>query len=523
MKTKYIILLFALLGCTELFAETPRLVINIVAGSMRAEDLSRYKANFQMNGLRRMMLDGTYYTNSRYNYLQTTSAVSLATLSTGAMPSTHGIIGNHWVDYTTNEVITLIDEKEPATDHIIAPTLSETVLRQSPASEVITVACDASSAFITSGNRGGEVYWLDDDCKWEHKSYMGHSLPRWVMQHNKEKTPQSFIRDTWNTRLDYKKYINKRAFDITLTENTTRRRDRVEIKGQSRLTLHSDAEKMRYTPAGNEALFGFAKQAIIQYEMGNDKTPDVLNICLDPLRYITEAYGPESVEVEDMYYRLDYELADFLQFIALQPYAKETVIVFTSAHGTSPSFDVAGADKHRFNSRQFEVIVNGFLNVRYGSGNWVVAYDNKNLWLNHNLIYQRGISLAQVQNEVVTFAMQFSGISHALSASAMRNSYFGSGYAQKMQNSYYPRRSGDVVINLLPEWIEEQYRCVSSSGSMYGYDTQVPLIFYGEALPRTRINRPVDQTSVAPTLAHILGITEPAASEGSVLDELINF
>ena len=56
---------------------------------------------------------------------------------------------------------------------------------------------------------------------------------------------------------------------------------------------------------GNTAVLGFAKQAIAQFKLGDDATPDLLNICLDTPRRISEAYGPESVEVEDMYYRLN--------------------------------------------------------------------------------------------------------------------------------------------------------------------------------------------------------------------------
>ncbi len=128
----------------------------------------------------------------------------------------------------------------------------------------------------------------------------------------------------------------------------------------------------------------------------------------------------------------------------------------------------------------------------------------------------------EVQNEVAIFAMQFRGVSHALSATAMRTSYFGSGYARKMQNSFYPRRSGDVILNLMPGWIEEQERCWSSSGSMYGYDTQVPLVFYGVGVGPQRIKRRMDMTAVAPTVARMLEITEPAASEGEVLPEIID-
>ena len=223
-----------------------------------------------------------------------------------------------------------------------------------------------------------------------------------------------------------------------------------------------------------------------------------------------------------MYYRLDRDLADFLTFVFAYVKDQNAMVVLTSDHGTSSSFDLGELPAERFNARQFEVIVNGFLNVRYGIGNWVVAYNDLCLWLNHNLIYERGLNLAEVQNEVAIFAMQFGGVSHALAASAMRASYFGSGYARRMQNSFYPRRSGDVILNLMPGWIEEEDRCRAASGSMYGYDTEVPLVFYGKDAGAMRVNRRIDMTAVAPTLARLAGVREPAASEGSPLEEIVD-
>ena len=187
--------------------------------------------------------------------------------------------------------------------------------------------------------------------------------------------------------------------------------------------------------------------------------------------------------------KLDRDLADFLTFVFAQVRDGNATVVLTSDHGTSPSYDATTEEPDRFNARQFEVIVNGFLNVRYGTGDWVVTYGDKCIWLNHNLIYERGLDLADVQNEVAIFAMQFRGVSHALSATAMRSSYFGSGYARRMQNSFYPRRSGDVILNLMPGWIEERDRCRSMSGSMYGYDTEVPLVFYGTGAGQQHVRR----------------------------------
>ena len=104
-----------------------------------------------------------------------------------------------------------------------------------------------------------------------------------------------------------------------------------------------------------------------------------------------------------------------------------------------------------------------------------------------------------------------------MSAEAMRGSYFGSGYGRKIQNGFYPRRSGDVIINLMPGWIEEKDDERSSSGSMYRYDTQVPLIIFGGGVVRGKVGDKVDITSLATTLSHIIGVSTPSAAEGEML------
>ncbi len=83
-----------------------------------------------------------------------------------------------------------------------------------------------------------------------------------------------------------------------------------------------------------------------------------------------------------MYYQLDRDLEDFLTFVFARVKNDEAVVVFTSDHGTSPSYDYGPRPADRFNNRQFEIIVNGFLNVRYGAGDWVPSCEDKCLWLN---------------------------------------------------------------------------------------------------------------------------------------------
>jgi arylsulfatase A-like enzyme len=249
--------------------------------------------------------------------------------------------------------------------------------------------------------------------------------------------------------------------------------------------------------------------------MGGDAVPDMLNIVLDTPRLISNRFGPESVEYEDMLYRLDRDLESFLSFLSTQVAAPEQLlIVLTSDHGTSPSYNATEDIRERFNVRQAEVITNAFIGSLYGNGDWILGCIDRAIYLNHNLIMDKGLSLEKIQNDVATFVMQLRGVSQAVTAESMRGSYFGSGYGRKIQNGFYPRRSGDVVLNLMPEWIEEREQTRSMSGSMYRYDTQVPLIIYGAGCKAQLRNDKIDMTSLAATQAEILGIMAPSAAEG---------
>ena len=520
--------LLAVASLTSFAAEHPRLVINIVVSSMQADDLQRYYNGFGVGGFRRLTEDGAQFTECRYNYMQTTTPVSLATLSTGAMPSTHGVVSQRWSDYVDNKMIDLtldktvtgLNQREGKGTHsprnLIAPTLTDAAYKADSCSRLVTIATSPVSAVVMGGQKGYS-FWIDEErCRWTTSSYYTPYLPTWVNDYNNENMPMLLSEEVWCSRFTADRYRNSRKSTIQFREPASSKSSR-KSKGSSEFI--NNLGKITRTPVGNKAIFDFAKYAITSLNLGMDEHTDVLNICLDPSRNIASRYGNESVEYEDMLYALDWELATFLGYVRTHLKNDEALlVVLTSDHGTSPAYNHDKTPKERFNVRQFEVIINAFLSAKYGQGQWVLGYIDHSIYINHNLVYEKRLSIAEVQNEVATFAMQFRGVSHALSSTAMRMSYFGSGYAQKMQNSFYPRRSGDVIINLMPEWIEMQDDVVSMSGSMYGYDTHVPLIFWGAGITPQRNDSPVCMTAVAPTVARLMGIAAPAASEGTALN-----
>ena len=535
---RIIIYISTLLAATLLMAipaksqTKPRMVVNIVVGTMQAGDLERYASNFSNGGFKRLMDNGAWFTNASYDYMQTTTPVSLATISTGALPSTHGVVADSWYEYISNKRTSLIDDsKEQSVNYsggssgysprnLIAETISEALAEHDENSRIATIAIDPTSAIITAG-RAGEVYWMEDlHTAWTTSSYYTKELPQWVTLYNRNESNHTYMIKRWELLLPYDDYHNSQVSCIEGLKSKNNKR--IILIGEEpstvKTSLNEAYDQMCYTPAGNNAVFAFAKHIISNNEMGKDESIDMLNIVLDTPTKICQRFGPESVEYEDMLYRLDRNIEELLSFLSAQVTdPSQIVITLTAAHGTSPSYNTPDKEQERFNIRQAEVITNAFIGSQHGNGEWILGCIDRAFYLNHNLIYEKGLSIAEIQHDIATFLMQLRGVSHAVSAEAMRNTYFGSGYGRKIQNGFYPRRSGDVIINLMPGWIAEQEGVRSSSGSMYLYDTQVPLIIYGGGVKAARHDQKSDMTSLAVTEARLLGISRPSAAEGDVL------
>ena len=529
--TRYIVVIavFILSATSMAMAQTePRLVVNIVISSMGADDLDRYADNFSSAGLRRIINGGQRFTNASYDYMQTTTPVSLATLSTGATPSIHGVVADRWFDYVGNKEVSLIeDRKEQSVNYsggsgsysprnLVAQTLSDALAQQHPDSHIATIAVEPLSAIVMAG-RSGEVYWMETlQSSWTTSSYYSKELPKWIADYNYQDQNEEYAIKRWTSLLPYDNYHNSQVSVVEgLQSKTNKRIIHVQETPLAKGTMDDIYYQMCYTPAGNSAMLAFAREVVAHNKMGGDAVPDMLNIVLDTPRLISNRFGPESVEYEDMLYRLDRDLESFLSFLSTQVAAPEQLlIVLTSDHGTSPSYNATEDVRERFNVRQAEVITNAFIGSLYGNGDWILGCIDRAIYLNHNLIMDKGLSLEKIQNDVATFVMQLRGVSQAVTAESMRGSYFGSGYGRKIQNGFYPRRSGDVVLNLMPEWIEEREQTRSMSGSMYRYDTQVPLIIYGAGCKAQLRNDKIDMTSLAATQAEILGIMAPSAAEG---------
>jgi len=161
-----------------------------------------------------------------------------------------------------------------------------------------------------------------------------------------------------------------------------------------------------------------------------------------------------------------------------------------------------------FNYRTSISLLKSYLNALYGQGDWVKLYYAQQIYLNHQLIEDSRLSLEEVQDQVVRFMIQVSGVSNALQSYVLQ------------RNSYHQKRSGDVIIYLTPGWVEH------SNVERNGYDDfrfapHVPLIFYGWKINRITIPRRVAPADIAATVAYFLEISMPENASGELIPDLV--
>ncbi len=520
-------IIFAL---TAAMAQKPQLVVNIIIGSMRSNDIERYASNLSDNGFKRLANGGVVYTNACYDYALTSSAAGLATLATGTQPSIHGAIGEYWWNYTDESRVSLIGDPKAcpvpfstgagsySPHRLSCPTLGDMLTAANPESKSFTVAIDPLSALLLTGH-SGVAYWPETNkTNWTTSSAYLHELPLWVRNYNANQTNSMYTLKRWTPLYAASTYCNN---EVAVIEDIKNKSTKL-ISDVNLQLANSPIGAMRYTPAGNTMLLEFASMLIAQERLGSDSAPDILNICLDTSRYIASTYGPESMEYEDMLYRLDKDIEEFLTFLYAQiKDPRHIVVVVTSDHGTSPSYNPIGSTaRERFNVRQMEVIVNAFLGARYGSDHYVMGFANNALYLNHRILLEKHLAIEAIREEVATFLLQMRGVATAISASSLRNTSFADGRSRLVQQSFYATRSGDILIDFMPGWIIEDSAVRSASDAGYNYDRKVPLIIYGTGIAGS-YSEEVSMVMVAPTIARLLGIEQPWASTATPLKECI--
>lgn len=518
--------------------EKPQLIIGIVVEDMRYDYIYRYWENFGEGGFKKLIGEGALCRNANYNYMFTQTSPGLATIATGCEPQIHGIVADNWYlqlqesniksveDSKSNAIGIKAEKYHCSPRNMLTTTFSDEMkLFFNGQSKIIGVSLNPESAILPVGHMANAAYWFDDESGlFVSSSYYMDSLPLWVNVFNNKKFPDLYIEREWTPSLPTEKYRN--GAEQGLSRKVGFSNDNAFGKKIGGL-LHREKHysKLKGTPLGNSLTKDFCVSAIIDEQLGQDEFTDFLSISFSATADVSAACGPNSVELEDMYLKLDKDLEHFLQFIDDQLGKNSVLIYLTSDHGTSYSPTMLNQNDIPagiFNADRAVMLLGTYLNALYDKGKWVSAYHNNQIYLNHSLIESASLNIQDFENKVGDFLLQFSGVANVVSASTLKTVYFTEGTLNKIQNSFNPKRSGDVIFSLEPGWIEQKTGIVSSSNSGYNYDTHVPLIWYGWRIKRARLSQTIKMEDIAPTISNILDVPSPNGTTGKVIEGLLN-
>ncbi|MDA3954831.1 MAG: alkaline phosphatase family protein [Bacteroidales bacterium] len=534
----FILFKFGILQAQDQFNKPPKLVVGIVIEEMRYEMLLRYWDSFGDNGFKRIINQGAFCTQTHHNYLITQNGVGQASIVTGTYPYHHGIIADSWSNRLTGEIVdcanesmtkTMIGEiskRDYSPKNIMSSTLGDELkLATNDSSKVISVSLNPVSAVISGGRIADYAFWFNNsDGGWITGNYYSDHLPIWVEEFNGKGFQTIYMKKNWASM-----YSLDNNYKYSLPDDTdfeigfrnyryTFPYDLAYLKNRS-----GNFKYLKYTPFGNTYTKDFAVSAIVNEELGKDDFTDFLAISFSATNFSGELFGPRSVEMEDLFLRLDQDLEHLINFLDDEIGLENILIYLTSDRGVSDVPEYLISKKQNagvFDGNKAINLLNSYLSILYQEGIWVKYYYSRQLYLNQQLIDETGVDLREIQNKVADFMVQFTGVANALPATTINSTNFESGINQKIQNSFHQKRSGDVLINLEPGWIEKN-GYVTKSGSGYKYDTHVPLIWYGWKVKATRIDEPIDIVDIAPTISWILKITSPNASVGNPIFQIV--
>ncbi len=518
-------------------SEKPKLVIGIVVSGMRYDYVNRYWDKFGEGGFRRLYSKGTNCKNTHHDYLIIEPGSGAASIATGAYPDVHGIVSDYWYDRLKNRIVYCVDDetaegvggkfgegKFAPTQLQVSSLSDELRIAGKFESKVLSISLDPKIAVLSGGYLANGSYWYDNNSgKWVTSTFYAKSIPDWANEFNKKKIPDIYLSETWETLFPISQYDSSIGDDNEYEKGfegiKTFPYDLQVLAGKKRREI--DYRILKYTPFGNTYTTDFAIASILGEELGSDLTTDWLSLNYAATSYVGELFTSWSVEMEDIYLRLDRELEHLLDFVDKEIGLKNVLVYLTAdnASANPPSY-LTGRKMPGgyFNYNSALSLLKTYLNVIYGKGEWINFYYAQQIFLNRELIESSKFSLPDFQEKVAGFMVQFDGISNTLTATDLMKNNYTHGNFEKMQKSYNQKRSGDILLNISAGWVEKgadrQY------ASSFHYDSHVPLVWYGWKVGREEINTKFSITDIAPTIAALLQISGPSSMQGIVIPEL---
>jgi predicted AlkP superfamily pyrophosphatase or phosphodiesterase len=534
--------LCTLLLCSVLYSSTvqaarPRLVVLISYDQMRGDYPQRFMPFAGKNGFRKLIAGGSSSPLCYYNHASNMTCPGHASLLTGCYPSLTGIVTNDFWDkktgcycYCAEDTQYPVEGKSGAKDGrspllMQTPTAGDYLLEQRPGSKVAALSLKDRAGILMAGKKAHTVLWFEKKSGgFTTSSY--YQKPIWLKELNQKMPFAAYAGKIWKKEISDK----SGARDSIQWENNFPGGDKVFPHQIPTANTPEFAEAFLSSPFSVEYLFNASKFAIEHEDLGRDSITDLLAIGVSSTDYTGHLFGPDSREVQEMFRHCDRILADFITYLDLKLGRDQYMIIISSDHGVGPipelarSFGKIPVDAGRISEKEFTDKVEQYLNTTFAASkkgaSWLHIFEPPTLFLNQELLDQTGLAESIIVDSLCAWMLRQPGISLAAPTEQISSGMIPQGWDKQMLEKFrqdiYPDRIGPIMFMTKPYWVWGPK--AATHGTPYDYDTHVPLIFYGNGIPKGKTisgrTQPVD---IMPTLCNLLGINHGFV-HGNILD-----
>jgi hypothetical protein len=495
----------------------PKLVIGITIDRLRTDYLEAFSPLYGDGGFKRLLDNGVVYNNVEYSTSGVDRASSVSSIYTGTVPYNHGVIGEMWLDRATMRPVYCVDDsgyegegtndKSSPKNLLVSTIGDELKFATDGKAMVYSIAPYREVAILSAGHAADWAMWIDDNSgAWVGSTFYSPK-PSWVKYANSRSLSDRISDINWvpsNYAVEsYNYYLlsnNKSSFSH-------------KFKGSRCF------REFKNSGCVNEEVTKMARSCINSSNMGSDEVPDLLSLCYYAGTFDNRSMKESAAELQDTYVRLDMELEKLFAYVDQLVGLGNTLFFITSTGYDNES--TPDLSKFRMRSRNFQInrcaaLLNLYLSAVYGSGNFVESYYGNQLYLNHKLLEEKQLNLAEVQERCEDFLFQYSGVRDVYTSQRITQGAWTPGIS-KIRNSYNPKCSGDIMIEVIPGWNLVNEDVMSSKlvrDSYFGF----PLIFFGYGLEGKTTYEKVYVDCIAPTVAHFMRIRAPNACMSAPLN-----
>lgn len=514
----------------------PKLVVGIVVDQMRWDYLYRFYSRYQTGGFKRMLNEGFTCNNTNVDYLPTFTAPGHSCVYTGSVPSIHGIAGNDFIVQATgrstycteDSTVTTVGSSSKAGQmsprNLQASTITDELkLATNFRSKVIGVAIKDRGGILPAGHAANAAYWFDDASgNWITSTYYMNDLPAWVKTFNEQKLAEKYLKQDWNTLYPVNTYVQSSPDNSPKYEGKFGGTDAPVFPIKTSQLYKGNVGMIRSTPYGNSFTLDMAKAAVTNEQLGKNVVTDFLAVSLSSTDYVGHQFGPNAVETEDTYLRLDKDLAAFFTFLDGHVGKGNYTVFLTADHAAAhnPTF----LTDHKIpagNWNEGATELNKFLKDKYKADKIVLSLSNYQVNFNYKVINDNKLNEEDLKADCIKFLEKDPDVLYAVDMTKAATASIPAHLRERVINGYSKERSGVIQIMLKPGYFSGG-RTGTTHGTWAPFDAHIPLVFMGWGIKHGSLARQTHMTDISATIASLLHIQQPSGCIGQPIPEVMS-